>query len=146
MDKKENPTQDRLFEIIGLLVGKAMDEALNQIRSKVQKLIKEHGTEVLTDTPACEKWRKEHGENEEGCPGYLGCLKQKIIMDLLIQLGSNPPRGDNPIQLILWMNAVVDTVEIIMKILEIQSLEELRGSFKKLGIVEVKKAAGIEVG
>jgi hypothetical protein len=131
---------EQLMRIVTSLSEKVINESAESANNKLKNLIEENGTKVLENTPACEKWKKEHNNSSEGCPGHLGCAKLYILTDLLGYLSSHPARfAKNPIQNAIWVNAVVETFTIVTKILAAKDLDELDKNLKDVGIVQERK-------
>jgi len=147
MGDEDDSPQRKLVEMLGTLVKGVFEETIDQIEAKLIKLISENGTEVLARTPECAKWKKEHNNSSEGCPGHFGCEKLYLIWDLLLQLSSHPAHAcRNSLESLIWLNVVVDAVSIITKILSARDNEELKKNLKSIGVIFVEQKTEIEVG
>ena len=145
-ESDESPQAQQLVQLLEALTEVAIGKAAQSVQMKLIKLIKASGTEVLLGTPECEKWRREHDNNSKGCPSLLGCEKVHIIMEVVQQLSSNPARAcEHPIQTAMWLNAVIDAVAIIIKVLEARDFQGLKKSLKELGVIFVEKKTEIEI-
>jgi len=147
LGSEDDSPQRKLVEILGMLAKEAVGEAIDQINAKLVKLVSENGTKVLAHTPECAKWRKEHNDSSEGCPGQMGCEKLHLIWDVLIQLNSHPARAcRNSLESVIWLNVVVDAMTIITKILSAKDHDELKNNLKALGVIFAEQKTEIEIG
>jgi hypothetical protein len=119
--------KEQLLEILSRVV----DMRIDQVVSNASKLVEENGTQVLLGTDQCKKWKKEHNGSSEGCPGKFGCDKIGLILQVLKALGSYPMR--NTAEQISWQNAGVDTIRIVIRILQAKDLSALDKILEELG-------------
>jgi hypothetical protein len=136
--EEESPAQ--FMQMFDRLTNRMIGESVDNIKTSLEKLIKESGTEVLLDTPACEKWKKEHNGNSKGCSGHLGCTKLSILTDVIDQLSSRPARfAENPIENAFWLNAIVRAFVIATKVLAAKDLDELEKNLEDVEMIQKKK-------
>jgi len=98
----------------------------SEIRKRIIKLLKDHGTEVLVGTSHCDQWKKEHDESSEGCPSALGCAKFALLCDTIEAIVVSQPKPiRNRLDYLRSIDMTINGITVILKILEAKNLKDL---------------------
>jgi hypothetical protein len=98
----------------------------SEIRKRIIKLLKDHGTEVLVGTSHCDQWKKEHDESSKGCPSALGCTKFALLYDTIEAIVVSQPKPiRSRLDYLRSIDMTINGITVILKILEAKSLKDL---------------------